>query len=107
MCAFHEEEVARAGVDAGRHAERDRADRAHHLPGLADQPLHVRGRETGAPLVTVAGEEKEEGVPAKLEHVAAVALADPDQALEDAGDGEHQLLGARAALSPGGVRTAG
>src|SRR5438270_2699165 len=86
--------MARPGEDAGRHAERDGTDRAHRLAGLADQPLHLRRGEASAPLVAVAGEEEEESVAAELENIAPLALADADQALEDAGDGEDELLGA-------------
>ena len=43
-------------------------------------------------------EEEEEGVTAELEHVPVVALGDPDQTLEDAGDGERQLFRAGPAL---------
>jgi hypothetical protein len=42
--------------------------------------------------VVRAVEEEEQGVSAELEHVAAVALGDPDQALKDARDGERQLF---------------
>ena len=49
--ALDEEEVTGAGVDAGRHPQRHRADRAHHLAGRADQPLHVRRGVAGAAFV--------------------------------------------------------
>ena len=78
--------------------ERHRADRAHRLAGLLDQPLH-RGRGAArAQLVVVAGEEEEQRVAAELEDVAAVAVGDRDQPLEDAADEQDQLLGAHSAL---------
>ena len=43
-------------------------------------------------------EEEEQGVTPELEHVPVVALGDPDQTLEDAGDGERQLFRAGPAL---------
>ena len=45
VARIDEEEVAGARVDAGRHAELDLADGAHHLPARAlDEPLHLGGR---------------------------------------------------------------
>ena len=67
-------------------------------PGSLDQPLHVRGRVGSARLVALAVEEEQQRVPAELEHVAVVALGDPDQALEDAREQQHELLRARPAL---------
>ena len=49
-------------------------------------------------LVVLSVEEEEESVTPELEHIPVVALGDPDQALEDAGDGERQLFRAGAAL---------
>ena len=43
-------------------------------------------------------EEEEKSVTPELEHIPVVALGDPDQALEDAGDGERQLFRAGPAL---------
>ena len=90
-----EEEMARAGVDAHRHAQLDRADRALGAADLLDRPLHVGGGARRALGVALAREEKEEGVAAELEHVAAVPLGDRDQVVEDRRDALHELLGAR------------
>ena len=89
-----EEEMARTRMDADRHAQLDRTDRALGLADLLDRPLHVgcgAGRALGVPLV---GEEQEQGVAAELEHVAAVPLGDGDQIVEDRRDALHELLGA-------------
>ncbi len=96
--ALDEEELARAGVDAGGHAQVDRPDRAHRRAGRLDEPLHLGGRVAGARFMLVALEQHQQGVPAELEHVAAVAAGDSDQALEHAADDEDQLLGAGAPL---------
>ena len=42
--------------------------------------------------MAVADEEEEQRVAAELEHVAAVALGDVDQVVEDAGDRPDELL---------------
>ena len=96
--ALDEEEVTGAGVDAGRHPQGHRADRAHHLPRRPDQPLHIGRGVAGPVLVLLSVEEQEECVTPELEHVPVVALSDPDQTLEDAGDGERQLFRAGPAL---------
>ena len=46
----------------------------------------------------VAREEEQERVSSELEHVAAAAIRDADQAFEDTADGEDELLRARATL---------
>ena len=46
----------------------------------------------------VAGEEQQERVAAELQDVAAVAVRDGDETLEDAADQQDELLGAHAAL---------
>jgi hypothetical protein len=48
--------------------------------------------------VPLPREKEQQGVSAELEHVAALALGDPDQALEDPGNEEDELLGAGPAL---------
>ena len=47
----------------------------------------------------VAGEEDEQRISPELEDVAAAAVGDADQPLEDPADRQHELFGARA--SPG------
>ena len=46
----------------------------------------------------VAREEEQERVSSELEHVAAAAIRDADQAFEDTADGEDELFRTRAAL---------
>ena len=89
-----EEEVTGARVDPGLHPELDLADGAHRLARVLDEPLHLRRRAAGPLGVRVAREEHEERVAPELEDVAAAAVRDADQALEDAADREDQLLGA-------------
>ena len=98
MARVDEEEVARARVDAGRHAQLHLACRAHRRAHVLDAPLHV-GRGAGrAQLVPVAREEDEQRVAPEFEHVAGEAPGDADQCLEDAAEEQHELLGARASL---------
>ena len=99
MCRLDEEEVARAGVDPGRHAELHPTDRAHRVARRLDEPLHRGGRRRRSHLVRRALEEQQQRVAAELEHVATEPLRDPDQPLEAAADDEDQLLGADAALA--------
>ena len=49
-------------------------------------------------LVILSVEEEEESVAPELEHIAVMALGDPDQTLKDAGNGECQLFRAGPAL---------
>ncbi len=105
--ALDEEGVDGAGVDAGRHTQRHGADRAHRAAGVLDKPLHLDRGEARALLVAVALEQEEQGVAAELEHVAAAAERDPDQALEDAADDEDELLRAGAALGREALREGG
>ena len=85
-------------MDAHRHAQLDRADRALGLADLLDRPLHVGGGAGGALGVALADEEQEQRVAAELEHVAAVPLGDRDQIVEDRRDALHELLGAGLAV---------
>jgi len=48
--------------------------------------------------VALVGEQEQQRVPAELEHVSFVALGDPDQALVDAREQQHELLRARPPL---------
>ncbi len=48
----------------------------------------------------VADEQQKERIAAELEDVSAVPLSRLDQAVEDPGDRQHELLGARSALLP-------
>ena len=94
-----DEEVARPGVHTGRHAQRNRADGAAHRARVLDEPLHVVRGAARAALVSVTREQEQQGVAAELEHVAAVALRDPDQPLEAAADQQDQLLGSQLAFA--------
>ncbi len=89
-----EKEMAWTRMDADRHPQLDRADRALRLPDLLDRPLHVGGR-AGRPLgVALVDEQQQQRVAAELEHVAAVPLGDGDQVVEDGRDALDELLGA-------------
>ena len=88
----------RARVDADRHPQLDRADRALGVPDLLDRPLHVRRGARGALGVALAGEEEQQRVAAELEHVAAVPLRDGDQGVEHGRDPLHELLGSGLAV---------
>ena len=85
-------------MDARRHPQLDRADGALGAADLLDRPLHVRRGAAGALGVAVAGEEEEQRVAAELEHVAAVALGDADQLVEDRRDAADELFGAGFAV---------
>src|SRR5262245_60236012 len=90
--------MPRAREDARRHPELNLADRAHCLARALDEPLHLGGGSAGALRMRVAREEDQKRISSELQDVAATAVRDPDQTLEDAADREHELLGARAPL---------